>query len=241
MKKVILLLSLFVSVTASAQFQKGTRTFGLSLGSVGFSNTGADATNNTGTLIGSDKTSRFNISINPSYGWFISEKVLVGGSISVGVSSSKYTAGTTTVEKSNGFNGGLGVYSRYYFSADGFMPYAQASLGGTIGSVSFTWTRDLRASFNSIDKGEADQKSIFNLNAGLGVGLTKMVNKNVGLDIGLGYVFTNTSYKYSSINNRQYQTTPPSSEELRSNFKYSGFTNAVNLSVGFLVFFDAKK
>lgn len=241
MKKVFIFLALFISMAATAQFQKGTRTFGLNLGSAGFSNTSADATNNNGTLIGSDKTNRLNVSITPSYGWFINEKVLVGGSISVGISSSKYTAGTITVEKSNGFSGGIGVYGRYYFSAEGFMPYAQASLGGTMGSATYTWTRDLRTTFNSIDKGDADQKSIFNLNAGLSVGLTKMVNKHVGLDIGLGYVFTNTSYKYSSINNRQYQTTPATSDEIRSNFKYSGFTNGVNLSFGFLIFLDSKK
>lgn len=241
MKQLFLSVFLLSAVTSFAQFEKGTRTFGLSIGSLGFSNLGADATSNNGSLIGSDKNTRFSVSVNPSYGWFINEKVLVGGNVSISLSSSKYTAGSITNEKSNGFAAGLGVYSRYYFSSTGFMPYGQVALGASMGSASFTWTRDLRNSFNSIDKGTADQKSIFNLNAGLSFGLTKMVNKNVGLDLGLGYNFTNTNYKYSSLNNRQYQTTPPSTEEVRSNFKYSGFTHSVGASVGFIIFLDPKK
>jgi hypothetical protein len=240
MKQFIFCLTILLSLNSFAQFQKGTRTIGFNIGSAGFSNVGADYTNNNGNAIGSEKTNRFSLSLSPSLGWFINEKVLVGGNVTVNISSSKYTSGITD-DQSNGFTAGVGFFGRYYFSDAGFMPYGQAGLGVSFGSTSFEWVRDFRVTNNSIHKGTGDQKSIFNLNAGVGLGLTKMINKNVGLDFGVGYNFTNTSYSYAANNNIQYQTTPTTSDEVKTNYKYSGFTNAGSVSAGILIFLDPKK
>lgn len=235
MKKLLFILLAFMCSTSYGQFTKGTRTVGLSLTSFNFS-----SLNSTYDVsqIGSSTTTNnnLNISITPSMGWFISEKVLVGGNLNFNIGNTKYTAGNNVTRKGNSYGVGFGGFGRYYLGSTNFMPYAQASLGAGIGSGKNTWDEVYT---NYTEKGEGNQKSIINVSAGIGLGLTKMINKNTGFDINLGYQFTNTTFNYSSVSNVQF-TTPPSSEVRKSEYKYTGVNNGVSFSIGFLVFLDPK-
>lgn len=235
MKKLLSAIILLSAFTTYGQFTKGTRTVGINISSIGFS-----ALNSTFYVeqIGTSSNSNnsLNLSITPSMGWFIKENVLVGGNMSVNFNNSKYTAGNNVERKGNSFTIGLGGFGRYYLGTTGFMPYLQATAGVSFGSGKNTWDESYPT---YSEKGEANQKGIFNINAGLGAGLTKMVNKNVGIDLGIGYAYTNASYDYSYVTNIQYNN-PSSSETRKSDYRYKGSNHGVNFSVGFLVFLDPK-
>jgi hypothetical protein len=236
MKRVCFVLLCLIALNTYGQFAKGTRTVGINITSIGFSSLNStfdvDQVGSSGTT-----NNNLNLSVIPSMGWFISENILIGGNLNLNYANSKYTAGNNVTRKGNSVGFGLGGFGRYYFGADGFMPYAQAGIGFGFGSGKNTWDEKYTA---YSEKGEGNQTGILNLNAGLGVGLTKLINKNIGLDVGLGYAFTNTSYNYSSESNVQF-TNPVSSELKRSKYKYTGTNNGVSVSLGFLIFLDPKK
>lgn len=235
MKKLWLLLISVTAMSATyAQFTKGTRMAGVSIGSGGFNanNTSFDQ-ESVGT---SGSTTNFiNLSLTPSMGWFLNENIVLGVNVNVNFQNRVYKSGSFADSKNNDFTIGLGGYGRYYFASTGFMPYGQVSLGGAFGSGKGSGNAK-NTSYS--DKWTEDKKGIFNLSAGAAFGVTKMVAKNVGFDIGLGYLFTNSSYNYSSVTNRQYAA---SSEKLETKGKYSNSSHGVTLSAGLLIFLDPKK
>ncbi len=236
MKKVLFALLLLSATTAGAQFTKGTRTVGINVSSIGYSNLTSTFEPTNGGVTGSSGNNNFNVSITPSMGWFLSENVLIGGNLNINFSGAKYTEGNYLESNANTFTGGVGGFGRYYFGKSGFMPYAQASLGIAFGSG----TEKLSANYaNYTTKGDGKKGGILAFNGGVGLGITKMLSKHTGLDIGLGYSFSSVSYKYSFEENRQY-TNPSSSELLKTNYKYNGITHGGTASVGFLIFLDPK-
>ena len=236
MKKILFVFTLLGASVSYGQFTKGTRTVGFNVGSIGFSSLSSTYEPTNGGATGSSGNNNFNISLNPTMGWFINEKILVGGSININLNNSKYTEGNYLTNKGNTFTSGVGGFGRYYLGTSGFMPYGQVSLAAAFG----TGTETLNAKYsNYTTKGSGKKNGIFNFNSGIGLGLTKMVNKNTGLDLGLGYSFVLNSYKYSYEENRQY--TNNSSELIKTNYKYSGTNHGVSLSLGFLIFLDPKK
>ncbi len=235
MKKLLFAFTLFFACTAYGQFTKGTRTVGFNVSSIGFSSLSSSYAPTNGGPTGSSGNDNLSFSLNPTMGWFINEKVLVGGSININLSNGKYTEGNYLTNKTNTFTSGVGGFGRYYFGTSGFMPYGQISLAGAFGSG----TEKLTANYQSYTtKGDGKKNGIFNFNSGVGLGLTKMINKNIGLDIGVGYSFVLTSYKYTYEENRQY--TNNSSELIKTNYKYSGTNHGGTLSLGFLIFLDPK-
>ena len=236
MKKVLLAFILLYSNATYAQFIKGTRTVGINLTSIGFSNLSSSFEPTGGGSTGSSGNNNLNISITPSMGWFLSENVLIGGNLNINISAVKYTEGNYLTSKANTFTTGVGGFGRYYFGKSGFMPFAQVSLGAAFGSG----TENLNANYsNYTTKGDGKKNGILNFNSGVGLGITKMISKNTGLDISLGYSFLLTSYKYSFEENRQYSNN--SSELIKTSYKYDGRNHGGSISVGFLVFLDPKK
>ncbi len=235
MKKLwLVLISVTAISTTYGQFTKGTRIAGISIGSVGFNanNTSFDQ-ESVGT---SGSTTNFlNLSVTPSMGWFLNEKIVLGANLNINFQNRTYKSGSFADSKNNDFTIGLGGYGRYYFGASGLMPYGQVSLGGAFGSGKGSGNSK-NATYS--DKWTEDKKGIFNLSAGASLGITKMITKNVGLDFGLGYLFTNSSYNYSSVTNRQYTA---SSERLETKGKYSNSAHGVSIAAGMLIFLDPKK
>ncbi len=235
MKKVLFAFILLSTTVTYGQFTKGTRTVGINVASIGFSNLSSTYEPTSGGSTGSSGYDNFNISITPSMGWFLSENVLVGGNVNFNFSAVKYTEGNYLTSKSNTFTAGIGGFGRYYFGKSGFMPFAQASLGAAFGSG----TENLSATYSNYStKGNGKKNGILNVNSGIALGLTKMLGKNTGLDISLGYSFMLNNYKYTFEENRQYSNT---SELIKTSYKYSGANHGGSASVGFLIFLDPKK
>jgi hypothetical protein len=235
MKKLLLVLISFTAFVSYGQFTKGTRMVGVNIGSAGFS-ANSTSFDQEGVGLSTSKTNFINVSVSPSMGWFINENVVIGGNLAINFQNRNYKAGSFADSKTNDLTFGLGAFGRYYFGSSGFMPYLQASLGGAFGSGKATGNSK-NSSYS--DKWEENRKGIFNLSAGVSAGITKMLNKNVGLDLGLGYSFVNSSYNYSAITNRQYVST--NTERLETKGKYSNSINGVAVSFGLLIFLDPKK
>ncbi len=239
MKKLIFASLFFIALSSYGQFTKGTRTVGLSIGSLGFSNFQQTFDYGSGGTF-SDINNTLNISINPSMGKFISDVLLVGGGVTINFSNSKYDGGTKN-NTGNTLTAGVNGFGRYYFGTTGFMPYGQVSLGAGFGSgkrdgdEKGTYTSGQTYSSKYSEKFDG----IFDITAGAGVGLTKLVTKNIGLDLGLTYQFNRRSYKYSSVNDLVF-TNPTGGEQRKGNNKYTGTSNNVQFSVGFLIFLDSK-
>ncbi|HRF20351.1 MAG TPA: hypothetical protein PK977_19365, partial [Chitinophagaceae bacterium] len=90
--RICLLSALFLlgSFSAIAQFSKGDKMIGASVGSVVVNSGSSDI---SVAQIGSNtsRITNFNININPSFGWFISDKTVVGGAVIINPYNNKTT------------------------------------------------------------------------------------------------------------------------------------------------------
>jgi hypothetical protein len=238
MKQLFLFVFLLSSVTSFAQFEKGTRTIGFNFGSIGFTN--FQQSYDLGTRgIAKDTRNSFYFSLQPSMGKFFSENLLIGGGPSLNFSTTNFTSNGNSFSGST-FTGGVNGFGRYYFGSEGFMPYGQLSLGVAFGGGSYDGNAkgDI-GTLTFTSKYTEDLKSIFNLSAGAGLGLTKLINKHVGLDAAVYYQFNRNAYNYKSVTDRTYSNN--NSDQLISEYKYAGLSNNVSVSLGVIVFLDPKK
>jgi hypothetical protein len=240
MKKLFIVLLLLNGLNAFSQFSKGTRTVGLNLAGISFTN--YQQSFDYGNLgVASNTNNGFNVSLQPSIGKFVDDKLLIGGGPSINFSTVKFTSRGNNYS-GNTFTGGVNVFGRYYFGGESFLPFLQVNTGVAFGGGSQDGEGNGTLANNQAytSKYTENFKSILNFSGGIGAGLTKMINKNVGLDISLSYGFNRRSYNYTATNNVTY-TNPASSEQQKTEYKFTGTTNNVGASVGIVVFLDAKK
>jgi hypothetical protein len=248
LQKNVLLLTLLLSVclVSRAQFKKGDKMWGASVGNIFFNSGSGDQ---KVTSIGSQtyKTTGFGVNIGPSAGWFISDKTAVGATLNINPSSQKttYTSNGTTYEKdeSKNFNIGLGGFARNYFKGSGsFLPYGQFGLNAGISNAT-TNGFFYGGSGATAYKETYDGKSTGGLfiNTSLSVGFTKMVGEMTGLDIyaGYSYSYNKNTFKLNRLRDDGNNGSVDSRGESETTTKFSnhGFV----LGVGFQVFLSGKK
>ncbi len=185
---------LILQWSANAQFSKGDRMIGASLGSLLLNSGTADISVSS---IGSN-TSRitgFNVSLSPSVAWFLSEKTAVGLTLNINPNRQKTTyeqSGSTYQSDMNtAFNFGIGGLVRNYFSGKSLLPFVQLSLNGgvsTLKTEGFFYGGAGSNAYKSSYKGSANG-GVF-INSSLSGGFTKMLGEQVGLDLFLGYTFS---------------------------------------------------
>lgn len=230
----------------NAQFNKGDRMIGAAIGSV-YINSGSSVVSFPSFNGYDTKSSGFGLRIEPTMGWFLSEKTAVGASININPTSNKvsYLSGGTTFQqdKSNRFDIGVGAFARNYFSANNtFMPYGQFGFNFGISSLNtegFLFT----GSGPTADKESYDGKGSggFFANAALQLGMTKMLSESTGLDIFAGYSYSynkntmKTTTQIDNGNNGSIDLTAVS--EPTTKFTNHGFI----VGVGFQIFLSAKK
>jgi hypothetical protein len=230
MKKPFVLLAItsLVGLTpVAAQSLKGTLFAGTSIGSTSYTQT----TNNYDYADGGNKNTdahAYSLSLSPSMGVFVTNHLIVGGSLGLSYAHNKTnssnTEGGSTAETTftNTTTVNLGPFLRYYFYENKplrTMLYMQAQ--GTIGTG-----------------GGSSSGSGFNnatWTSGASLGVTHFIGRNVGMDFAIGYAH---NYEYSKDNNQTLtaldnggSTTKPNNYSLATSS--DGFT----LSVGFHWFF----
>jgi hypothetical protein len=244
MKKLILLAALFLMMTSlKAQFKKGQRMAGATIGNIYYNSGKTDYTdaNIPGTY--TSNNNNFGIGFNPNFGWFISDNTAVGTLLNLSYRHQNVfdeSNGSTFRKTESGFfNFGIGGFVRNYFSSGKtWLPFGQFSLN--IGIASSTTEGFL---FSGSDKSTFDGKSSgdFFANAGLSAGFTKMLSATTGFEIfaGYNYSYNKTSFETTSKvdigNNGSIDQTTVSAPE--GKYSNHGFT----AGIGFQIFLDPKK
>lgn len=242
----VVLVSLLISPLLNAQFNKGDKMVGASIGNIFFNSGTQDASSPPiGSTTG--KVTGFGVNINPYYGWFMSEKTAAGFSLNInpGMQKTSFEENGSTFQKDkvNSFNIGIGGFARNYFSSQGnFLPFGQVSVGAGISSRN-TDGFFYGGSGSSVYKQTYEGKSSggFFANASLNLGLTKMMGEYTGLDFSIGYNFSyakntmKTTTLRDDLNNGSIDVT--SENKTTTKFTNHGFM----LGVGFQVFLKGKK
>jgi hypothetical protein len=238
---------LLFSVSANAQFAKGDKMVGASVGSV-FINSGSSDVSFPGSTAGYSSTNKgWGIRIEPNMGWFISEKTAVGGILILNPSSQKdsYEAGGNTFQqdKTTRFNIGLGGFARNYFNDNkSMMPYGQFGFNLGINSEKaegFDYSSDGGGSYK--DSYDGESSGGFFANASLQLGITKMLGENAGLDFFAGYTYSYNKNTFKTTTLRDYGNNG-SIDNTFVNEPTTKFTNhGFIVGVGFQVFLRGKK
>lgn len=196
MRTVLLFLSVLLLFPSMlhAQFAKGDRMAGSAVAALGFNAGTADISvasigSNTSRITG------YSISIQPSLGWFLSEKTATGFTFNLSPNSQKTTyeqnGSTYQQDKNSGFNIGLGGFARTYFSGNNLLPFGQFSLNGGLSSLKTSgfFYGGIGSSAYKTSYTGSSSGGLF-INSTLTAGLTRMLGENAGLDLYAGYHFS---------------------------------------------------
>jgi hypothetical protein len=241
------LIAFFVFLTGliHAQFLKGDKMVGATLGAAFFNASNTEYTYPPPTTGFTRKDRSFGINLTPNCGWFVSENIAVGATFNLTYNHDKYfdedaaTGNTFNQDQTNNFNIGFGAFARDYFkSAGSLLPFGQ--VGFNFGMSSSTMKGFY---FSGGNKSTYDGKSSggFFANAGLAFGMTKMMSKTVGLDFSVGY---NYSYKKADFKTTTLTDVGNNGtiDQTSINQPTQKYTNhGVVLGVGFQVFLERKK
>lgn len=234
------------SLVTNAQFNKGDRMAGATIGSVIYNSGSSDITVDQ---IGSNtsKITSYNFQLNPTLGWFISSNTAVGASININPAGNKTTYeqnGTTfQSDKVTNFNIGLGGFARHYLnSSSALMPYGQFGFNLGISSLKtegFLYT----GSAPNANKTTYDGSSSggFFANASLQAGFTKMMGENAGLDFFVGYIYSYNKNTFDKTTLRDNGNNGTIDETLKNNTTTKYTNHGFLLGVGFQVFLRKKK
>ncbi|MCX6317872.1 MAG: hypothetical protein NTW29_11315 [Bacteroidetes bacterium] len=233
------------SMVAKAQFSKGDKMVGTSVGSV-FLNSGSSDVSFPQVRGYSSKTSSFGLRIEPAFGWFITDKTVIGASININPSGQKVQykdLGTTFQEdNSNSFNIGVGGFVRNYFGApSNFRLFGQFGFNAGINSTNTDGFRYYTASPNYKVSYEGKSSGGFFANAILQLGLTKMVGEHTGLDLYLGYNYSynKNTFKTTTLTDLNIDGSIDTRGENEPTSKYTN--HGLIVAVGFQVFLKGKK
>jgi hypothetical protein len=241
----ILIITAF-SGSLHAQFSKGMRMVGTTIGSAFFNSGKYTFTVPPPTTGSSESINSMGISLTPAYGWFISDQTVVGALLTGGYrydKNIKADINNVTYYKNENKKFSLlaGGFIRNYFQAGGsFHPFGQLSVAAGFGSsnhegYNYNNAPLYKESFKGKSSGD------FAVNAGVTAGLTKMLSRNVGLDITAGYVYAYNKNKYKTTLNRDVNIDGTIDEtetgDLTTKFTNHGFS----IGVGFQVFLGNKK
>ena len=241
------LLLLLNTIAVNAQFTKGDRMIGTSVGSIFFNSGTSDI---SVASIGSNRSviTSYGVSISPSLGWFISDKTVVGAALNINPNGQKTTyeqSGTTyQSDKSNGFNIGFGGFARNYFSGKSSLsPFGQISLNGGISSLKtegfFYGGGAGPGAYKITYSGNSTGGSF--ANATFTGGVTKMMGENAGLDfyIGYSYSYNKNTFKKTTLRDNGNDGSIDERGENETTTKYTN--HGFILGVGFQVFLRGKK
>lgn len=235
-----------LTMATSAQFSKGDRmvsaTVGTAIYNSGSSEISVDQIGENKSVIKSH-----NININPSLGWFLSEKTAVGASLTLNPYGSKttYEQNNTTYQsdQANNFNIGLGGFVRHYLGAGSKMlPFGQFGFNLGINSLKtegFFYGGSGSSAYKTSYEGSASGG--FFANASLQGGFTKMMGENAGLDFAIGYIYAYNSNTFDRTTLRDNGNNGTIDETLKNKTTTKYTNHGFSLNVGFQIFLRRKK
>lgn len=236
----ILLIIMALGQPLSAQFAKGTRMVGATIGSAFFNSGKYTYTVPPPTQGSSESVNSLSVSFGPSMGWFISDKTAIGAHLNVAYrydKDIKADANNVTYFRSIAKKLSLlaGGFVRNYFSNSGnFLPFGQISLAAGIGSSNHDgFNYGNSPVFKEVFKGKSS--SDFTANVGILIGLTKMFNTHIGLDLTAGYQYSYNKTAYKTTSNRDIDIDGSIDEttisDITTKYTNHGFTIGVGLQI----------
>jgi hypothetical protein len=244
MKKstIITTLLLVAGTTSMAQRKAGSKMIGTAIGSTTYT-TGTSAYEYPTPSSNSTYDSKtFSISLYPNIGWFLNENVVVGGRLEVGFSSGSYKSwyggGSPSTTKSHGTNFGIGPWARFYLgdAKSSVWPYVQVS-GGIGTGISRSTSNQRHDTGNPITSYNYESKGSypgsFNWNAGADLGITKMLNPHVGLDLSVS--FTHYYNKSGNKSDATYKYDGGAVSTSTYEYDYKNTSNPVGIKAGVVI------
>lgn len=220
---------------------------GATLGSLFYNNGNGDISFPPPTVGYSYKTTSLGATITPSIGWFITDKTIVGGAVNINPMRLKntYEFGGTTYRKdqSNTSNIGIGGGVRNYFTINSaYKPFGQFNINVGINSQStegFYYGGSGLGTYKETYDGKSSGG--FFTNANFVLGLTKILNPHIGLDLftGYNYSYTKNTMKTSTLRDDGINGTI---DETRISEPTTKFTNhGFIIGAGFQIFLERKQ
>ncbi|MBI9037776.1 MAG: outer membrane beta-barrel protein [Bacteroidales bacterium] len=180
--KLLLVLGLFVFSSAFAQVEKGN------LGIVNSAYFGYVSMTSQpiydGDSDSDEKTTTQQLSINPVIGYFVIDNLMIGMSVAYTTKKIKYDGEWSDPETSSI----IAVSGDYFFGKNKAKPFLEAAIG-----------------YRTLSIGNKDEDAFSGLSFGGGAGLCYFINKNIGANIGFGYLISklkNKSDKKFHYNNK---------------------------------------
>lgn len=242
----LMVIVLIFSINANAQFSKGTRMAGATIGSAFYS---AGNSDQAVTSIGSTtaKTNTYNLNITPALAWFLSKNIAAGASINIISSGNKVSfaenGSTFQHDHSNNFNIGIGGTVRNYLKSSGtWLPFGQLGIDGGISNVKqdgFFYGGSGPTAYKETYDGKSSGG--FYLDASFIAGLTRMVSQYTGIDVFIGYNF---SYARNIMRTTRLRDDKIDGiiDETAKNETTSKITNhKIIFGLGFQVFLEKRK
>lgn len=226
-----------MTTVSEAQFSKSTRMVGASFGNA-FFNSGKKEVSAPAPTVGyNSDINSVGLSLVPNYGWFISSSTVVGARVSVGYKYDKVIDAINNVafrkDIQKTFSGMIGGFARTYFKESGFMPFAQVNVDAGISNATtdgFFYTTTYKETYSGKSSGD------FTADGGLSLGVTKMLNDHVGLDIAAGYLYTYNKNKFTTNTERDVDYNGTIDETGKSELTTKSTNHGFSISVGFQVF-----
>jgi len=232
-----------LATASHAQFSKGMKMSGVTLGNAFFKSGSYDYTFPQATAPYSSKTNSLGLTLAPNLGWFISNNTVIGARLALGYYYDKnldMENGVTFRKKiDKNFNAGLGVFLRNYFgSFSNLAPFAQFNMDGRIGSShteGFNYSTNFKETFSGKSSGD------FTFDLGLSVGVTKMLNSNVGIDIFAGYLFDHSKNTFKTTTWRDVDIDGSIDETDYENPTTKSTNHGFMIGAGFQIFLSKNK
>ena len=233
MKKILLMVIAFTLTSALfAQNKKGNWLVGVGIGGGGASFSKSESSNTTNANINKSDSHGFNIYIDPSAGYYVSDNIVIGTYLGLSFSSYKTdntntTSTFTSKGKSHYVNLSLYPYARFYFGGKtNGSPFAEVDAGTTFyPSYKGTYSPSTGTGYEySYDKYNS-------WNAGLKIGYEHFINQLIGIEYYIGYSYS--WYRYSQF----YDYTTGTDYT----YTYKNHSNNINFGAGLEIHLQCNK
>ncbi len=247
MKKTCFLISIYTALafSAAAQFSKGTIFVGPTLGTNSYQSASDNLDYSGGkNLNRTASTKTYAFSIGPQVGVFVTDHLVLGGSVNYSLSTKNTNTSTSLVSggslitnaKVNTSTFSTGPFLRYYYFDKLSRNIFYTQLNGTLGAGRGTSSGSGNNNTNSTYQSNGTISGIFSWSIGGSVGLTHFFNDFIGMDIAIGYAYNSTANSNQNMTNTTSNTTEIVTR-VPNNYKETISTHGVTLGLGFHWFF----
>jgi hypothetical protein len=238
MKKIFLILTTCAIALTSvkAQVAKGNLFVGADLGATSY-RFGTYTYNYPDANVKTEDQNDYSLNLSPRLGVFLSDHLIFGGALALDYNHDKINNSNTTDNLlmnntvSNQTTFSVGPFVRYYFFGDSpganlFYIQADVDVGSGSGSTKASTLSTANVSGSSTE----NINGVFAFKAGGTLGFTHFIQKNIGLDLGIGYLYDYESYSSTLTS----ETGTPGSTS--ASYKAKIPQNDIFLSAGFHFF-----